>query len=138
MTSKVKAASKVHKHQKENHQNNSDLDKTGERTADGRRNNNKEGENTNMGQEQVTAKKDDTNTNLRTVKTPINMYINPKNQFHIIINENCRLFENKRFVFFPLHALTKQNNIETKHRYRQEAQGTYTKRQNTTPRRNTE
>ena len=40
MTSKVKAAGKVHRQQKEHHHNNA---------GDGRRNNNKEGENTNMG-----------------------------------------------------------------------------------------
>ena len=58
MTSKVKAKGRVHGQQKEHNQNNADLDKTGEGTGDGRSTNNKEGENTNMGKEQVTATKD--------------------------------------------------------------------------------
>jgi hypothetical protein len=49
-----------------------------------------------------------TNTNLRTVKTQVNIYANQK------INVYGPLFGNKRFFF----------DFETKHRYRQQAQGT--------------
>jgi hypothetical protein len=49
MPSKVKAADRVHRQQKEHNQNNADMDKTVEGTGDGQRNDNKEGENTNMG-----------------------------------------------------------------------------------------
>ena len=49
LTTKGKATGRFHEQQKEHNQNNADMSKTRDGTGDGRRNNNKEGENTNMG-----------------------------------------------------------------------------------------